>query len=184
MQIQIQALIVGGAVAGRGAEGSSIGSHMEVAKPPVFNREAEKVGGFITACKLYLRMKIRETTVEEQIQWILLYVQEGLVDVWKENMLKDLEVGEIEYESVGEFLAGLKKEFGGEDQKATKMAELKRIEQGGRTMEEFVQEFRRVARKSGYKRRPLIEEFKRRMSGAIRKKLMKAEKRPPTNIEQ
>jgi len=85
--------------------------------------------------------------------------------------------------SVGEFLAGLKKEFGGGDEKATKMAELKRIEQGERTMEEFVQEFRRIARESGYKRRLLIEEFKRRMSGAIRKKLMKVE-RLPTSIEQ
>jgi len=37
---------------------------------------------------------------------------------------------------------------------------LKKIEQGGRTMEEFVQDFKRVARESGYKECPLIEEFK------------------------
>jgi len=42
-----------------------------------------------------------------------------------------------------------------------KVAELKRLKQGGRTMEEFVQEFRRAARESRYKGRPLIEEFKR-----------------------
>ena len=42
-------------------------------------------------------------------------------------------------------------------------------------MEEFVQKFKRAARGSGYKRRPLIEEFKKGMNKVIRRKLMKAE---------
>jgi len=50
-------------------------------------------------------------------------------------------------------------------------------------MEEFIQEFRRAARGSRYKRRLLIEEFKREMNRMIRRKLMEAE-RPPTSIEQ
>jgi len=62
IQVQIQALI-----AGRGVEGSNTGSHIEVAKPPVFNREAEKIGEFIIVCRLYLKMKMREAMVEEQI---------------------------------------------------------------------------------------------------------------------
>jgi len=56
-----------------------------------------------------------------------------------------------------------------------KVAELKKIKQGGRTMEEFVQDFKRVARGSGYEGHPLIEEFKRSMNGSIRRKLMEAE---------
>jgi len=58
-----------------------------------------------------------------------------------------LEAGEVEYESVGEFLAEIKKEFRGEDEESVKVAELKRIEQEGRMMEEFVQDFKRVARR-------------------------------------
>ena len=78
MQAQIQALLVaGGGGAGgmeRGTMGSNMESHVEVAKPAIFNGEIEKVGGFVTACRLYLRMKMRKATVEEQVFWVLLHV--------------------------------------------------------------------------------------------------------------
>jgi len=184
MQVQIQALLVAQGGAGTAGEttGSNMGSHMEVAKPAIFNREAARVGGFITACRLYLRMKMRGNTVEEQVQWVLSYVQGGSADVWKENVIEEIEVGEVEYESMEEFLTSLKKEFGGGEEESIKAAELRKLEQGGRTMEEFVQEFKWAARGSGYEGRPLVEEFKRGMNGGIRRKLMEAEN-PPTSIE-
>jgi len=52
--------------------------------------------------------------------------------------LEDLEKEELEYESVGEFLAAIKKEFREGEEKSIKVTELKRLEQGGRTMEEFI----------------------------------------------
>ena len=97
--------------------------------------------------------------------------------------MEELESGEVEYESVEEFLTILKKEFGGGEEESVKAAELRKLEQGGRTMEEFVQEFKRAARESGYEGRPLIEEFKRGMNGGIRRKLIEVEN-PPTSIEQ
>ena len=65
-------------------------------------------------------------------------------------MLEYLEAGEVEYESVGEFLAEIKKEFDGGDEESVKVVELKRMEQGGQSMEEYVQDFKRVVRSSGY----------------------------------
>jgi len=41
-------------------ERSNTGSNIEVAKPPVFNGEAGRVEGFITVCRSYLRIRMRE----------------------------------------------------------------------------------------------------------------------------
>ena len=89
---------------------------------------------------------------------MLSYVQGGSANIWKENILKDLERGLLEYETVGE--AGIKREFRGGKEESVKAAELQRLEQESKILEEFVQEFRRAARGSGYERQPLIEEFK------------------------
>ena len=155
---------------------------MEVAKPAIFNGEAGRVGRFVITCRLYLRMKMREATVEEQVQWVLSYVQEESADIWKENVIEKLEIGEMEYETVKEFLTSLKKEFDGEEEESVKAVELRKLEQGGRMMEEFVQEFKRTARGSGYKGRLLMKEFKRGINGGIRRKLMEAEN-PLASIE-
>jgi len=56
-------------------------------------------------------------------------------------LLEDLELGKAEFRLVGKFLLELKKEFEGENKELVKVAKLKRIEQRGKTMKEFVQEF-------------------------------------------
>ena len=62
--------------------------------------------------------------------------------------MEDLEEGLLEYEIVGKFLADIKKEFREGDKETIKVTELKRLEQEGKIIEEFVQEFKRVARES------------------------------------
>ena len=104
-------------------------------------------------------------------------------DIWKENVMEELESGEVEYESVEEFLTSLRKKFREGEEESVKVVELRKLEQEGRTMEEYIQEFKRAARGSGYEGRPLVEEFKRGMNGRIRRKLMEVEN-PPTLIEQ
>jgi len=81
MQAQIQALLV------RGAGGEAVPREVgregggEVAKPQIFNGMSSKVAGFITVCKLYIRMRMRKEPVEGQVQWILSYVQGETADV-------------------------------------------------------------------------------------------------------
>ena len=157
MQTQIQVLLAarGGEVIPR----PNTKSNTEVAKPQVFDRSQGKILRFITACRLYIRMKIRGETVKEQIQQILSYVQRGLANIWKENILENFETGVLEYKTAGKFLADLKRKFGEEkeEEEIVKVAELRKLEQGGKMMKEFVQDFERTIRESKYKRWPLME---------------------------
>jgi len=52
--------------------------------------------------------------------------------------LEDLEAEVLEYEIAREFLTDIKKKFEGRDKETVKVAELKRIEQGEKTIEEFI----------------------------------------------
>jgi len=42
-------------------------SNIKVAKPQIFNGESEKVSKFLIAYKLYIRMRMRNIVVEEQM---------------------------------------------------------------------------------------------------------------------
>jgi len=64
--------------------------------------------------------------------------------------LEDLELREVEFRLVREFLLELKKKFSKGDEKLVKAAELRRIEQGKKIMEEFVQKFKRAIIKKEY----------------------------------
>ena len=83
------------------------------------------------------------------------------------------------YNSWGIFIRS-KKEFGGKNEETIKVVELKKVEQESKTMEEFVQKFRRASR---YKEILLIEEFEREINKTIRRKLIET-KCPPRSIEQ
>ena len=61
----------------------------------------------------------------------------------------------------------MKKEFGEEKEKTVKAAELRRIEQGEKMMEEFIQKLRKAARGSKYEIRFLIKKFKQNINRIV-----------------
>jgi len=61
-------LLAGGAVAGGGREAEVGTANIEVAKLQLFDGTSSKVAGFIMECKLYIRNKLAEATVEAQVQ--------------------------------------------------------------------------------------------------------------------
>jgi len=52
------------------------------------------------------------------------------VNIWKENILEKLELGNWEFMLIEKLLVVSKREFGGEDNKSAKVAKLKQVEQG------------------------------------------------------
>ena len=112
---------------------------------------------------------------------MLSYVQEGVAEAWKDNLLDELSKGESEVELAEQLFTKIRNDFGEMLEEERKIEQLWTIEQGERTCNEYVQEFKKVARGSGYERRPFIEEFKRGLNEAIRRKLVEAEE-PPTTI--
>jgi len=50
-------------------------SNTEVAKLQVFDGTARKFLRFLMLCKLFIRIKMKEDAMEDQIHWILLYIQ-------------------------------------------------------------------------------------------------------------
>ena len=96
-------------------------------------------------------------------------------------MLDKLAKGESEVESVEQLFTEIRNSFEETSKEERKIEQLRTIEQGKRIYNEYVQEFEKVARGSGYKRRPLIKEFKRGLNRSIRRKLAEAEE-PPTTI--
>ena len=43
-------------------------SNVKVIKPQIFNRETKKILGFPMTCRLFIRIRIRNDSVKEQIQ--------------------------------------------------------------------------------------------------------------------
>jgi len=126
------------------------GSRVEVAKPQVFSGRMEDVSVFINVTCIYIRMKMTEEAATTQMAWVLLYVQGGVAEAWKDNLLDELAKGESEVESVEKLFTKIRNDFGEMSEEERKIEQLQTIEQGGRTCDEYIQEFKKVARGSGY----------------------------------
>ena len=157
------------------------GSRVEVARPQVFSGRMEDVSMFINTACIYIRIKIMEEAATTQVAWVLSYVQGGVAEAWKDNLMDELAKGELEVESVEQLFTKIRNDFRETSEEERKIEQLWTIEQGSRMCDEYVQEFKKVARGSGYEEQPLIEEFKRGLSGVIRRKLAEA-KEPLTTI--
>jgi len=88
------------------------GSRVEVARPQVFSGRMKEVSAFVNATHLYIRMKITDEAAATQVAWVLSYMQRGIAEVWKNNLLDELAKGESEVESAEQLFTKIKNDFG------------------------------------------------------------------------
>jgi len=154
----------------------------EVAAPPKFDGSREVVMGFINACRLYAEARLEGVNEKEKISWVLSYVQGRAAEVWKDNVLDEIEKGS-EVSTMKELFEKIMEEFGEFDEESRKSDELRLLVQGPRTCDEYMQEFKRAVRGSRYEKRTSIDEFKRGLNGMIRRRLVEAESPPSTIMD-
>jgi len=146
----------------------------------VFRGKMKEVSAFINMACLYLRMKMTEEAVITQVAWVLSYVQGGIAEAWKDNLLDELAKGESEMDTVEKLFTKIRNDFGKTSEEKRKIEQLRTIKQGRRMCNKYVQEFKKVARGSDYIGRPLIKEFKKRLNRSIQRKLAEVEELPTT----
>ena len=125
---------------------------MEIAKPPLFSGKMEEVEVFINAAHLYLRMKMMGESESTKMAWMLSYVQGGVAEAWKDNLLDKLSKRESEVEMAEELFSKMRNEFGETAEEERKVEQLRTVEQEGRMYNKYIQEFKKIARGSGYER--------------------------------
>jgi len=104
----------------------------EVAVPPKFDGSREAVVGFVNTCHLYARARLEGVHNKGRISWALFYVQGGVAEVWKDNILDEIEKGISEVETMEELFEKMREEFGEFDEESRKADELRLLVQGPR----------------------------------------------------
>ena len=104
------------------------GSRVEVARPQVFNGKMEEMSTFINAACIYIRIKMTEEAAMTQVVWVLSYVQGGIVEAWKDNLMDELAKGESEIESVEQLFTKIRNNFGKILEEERKIEQLRTIE--------------------------------------------------------
>ena len=77
-------------------------------------------------------------------------MQGEVAEAWKDNLLDELAKGESEVKSVEQLFTKIRNNFGETSEEERKIEQLWMIEQRSRTYDEYVQEFKKIARGSGY----------------------------------
>ena len=92
----------------------------------------------MNTCRLYAEARLGGVNEKGKISWVLSYVQGGVAEVWKDNVLDEIEKGTLEVSTMKELFEKIMEEFGEFDEKSRKADELRLLVQGPRTYDEYI----------------------------------------------
>ena len=75
-------------------------------------RKMKEIKSFVNECREYIEIKMKGEIVEDQILWVLTYMNRVVVDSWKEIIKDNLKEGLKKYVTLEEFFKEIRKEFG------------------------------------------------------------------------
>jgi len=120
---------------------------------------------------------------DAKIYWILSYMQTGSAKTWHDYVVALMYKGQQSFSTSDKLLKEIDRKFGDTDKRTMQLLKIRTIQQGDRSVDEYVQEFEKAALEAGYERYPLIVEFKHSLNTGLRRRL--TELRPmPMTIEQ
>jgi hypothetical protein len=97
---------------------------------------------------------------EAKIIWILSYLQDGIVQKWHEVTVQEIINGAVPFETGDELMEAIVKTFGDPNEEDTSVFEITTINQGEKTADEHMQDFKITAYSARYPGIVLIHEFK------------------------
>ncbi|PPQ85959.1 hypothetical protein CVT25_001695 [Psilocybe cyanescens] len=131
-------------------------------------------------------------TEPKRIAFILSYMQEGNVVVWKQQFVQNklnLDTGDINLPTYKEFINEFQKAFKPEEEDIDALDKLNMLRQKNLTAEQLVTKFKLLVGEAGMSNdsdtanKLLIEKFKTALNPALVQKIIQSEKRP-TKIEE
>jgi len=157
------------------------------APPAVFGGDKKKARSFIAACKRVFVLEHKDFTSDfEKILYALSYMQEGHAATWADTISEEMFDLDGEGRASHTWLAFEErffKIFGHPDEAQHARNELQALQQGKKTVEEYVAEFETVAPRTGWDDATLEFFFVEGLNSKVREKLETAED-PPATLEK
>ena len=117
---------------------------------------------------------------DAKIYWILSYMQTGSAKIWHDYDIALMYKGQQSFLMSDELLKKIDRKFSDMDKRTTQSLKIRTIQQGDRSVDEYIQEFEKAALEAGYKGYPLVVEFKCSLNSGLRRRLTELQPMPVT----